>query len=451
MSRKSDIPFSGQFTPQQTPLPQLLRLLPDNAGNERQLLDAIISSFFSNHAGDQEKLAKNTVLALIAYGILDRERKLTPFGQELVTLADDEPRLYERFARHILLNLRGLEVINTLLDMHRARAKMDLTTIREALEEHGIHMPRGGTHFSGMKNWLQMAGVIDDDYNINEARVQQLIGASLEDVDTLSSMTRELRAFLKALVNLVPNEPIPSNQVAEYANRIYGVKYPDKSLPKLLEPLVKAGFITMEKTTEGRGAKPHVVALTPKTQTEYLLPLLKSLKKATRRSVYNKPLADILAEVASNDRYVKGRALEELAIYLCRLLDLKFRSWRLRGQATGGAEVDVLMEGDRFIFSRWQVQCKNTGLVRTDDVAKEVGLAIHLKSNVILVVSTGDFAKDARKYADAIMKSTNLQIILLDGRDLKVLTKEPTRIVNILDREAQHAMDIKRIEVDTDA
>ncbi len=58
---------------------------------------------------------------------------------------------------------------------------------------------------------------------------------------------------------------------------------------------------------------------------------------------------------------------------------------------TGGFEVDVIVEGARLVFSRWQIQCKNTpdGKVSLEDIAKEVGLSIQIKSNVILVVRTG--------------------------------------------------------------
>lgn len=451
MADKSDLPFSSQFTPAQIRLPDLLSLVVQHEGDQEALLEAIIGAFFAHHGGDLKELAKNTILALISYGVLDRERRVTPFGRELIAVRDSGQVLYDTLARHILMNLRGLDVLGTLQDMRRGQMKMDLTTIRESLEEHGVHMPRGGTHFSGVKNWLQKAGVIDDDYNIDDDKVQQLIGSRMNDASQLAEVSPEQRAFLKALVNLAPSEPIPSNQVAQYASHLYGVRFPDKSLPKLLQPLVDDGFITMEKTTEGRGAKPHLVSLTAKTQSKMVLPLLEALEHSTGlalRLVYNRPLAEILADVDIEDTYTKGRGLEELSIYLLRLLDLKFRFWRLRSQRTGGAEVDVLVEGDRLIFSRWQIQCKNTKTVSLEDIAKEVGLAVHLKSNVVMIVSTGTFAKDARTFANSVMGTTNLQVILLDRKDLQTLMKEPSSIGAILDREAENAMEIKRIEAD---
>jgi len=106
--------------------------------------------------------------------------------------------------------------------------------------------------------------------------------------------------------------------------------------------------------------------------------------------LFRKPLAEILAEIESPDRHVGGLALEALAFKLMRILDMRYASTRLRAQATGGAEVDLIFESDRLVFSRWQIQCKNTPRVSLDDVAKEVGLTKFLKSNVIVIVSTGE-------------------------------------------------------------
>jgi len=73
-----------------------------------------------------------------------------------------------------------------------------------------------------------------------------------------------------------------------------------------------------------------------------------------------------------NRVHIRGLALEALAFKLMRIIDLDYVATRLRGNATGGAEVDLLFESSRLVFSRWQVQCKNTSRVTLDDVAKEV-------------------------------------------------------------------------------
>lgn len=101
----------------------------------------------------------------------------------------------------------------------------------------------------------------------------------------------------------------------------------------------------------------------------------------------------------------------------------------------------------RLVFSRWQVQCKNTGTVSLDDVAKEVGLTHFLKSNVIVIVSTGDIGAEARRYGNKIMKDSNLAIVMVDRSDIQAIIESPIHILDVLTREAKHAMKLKFLEL----
>jgi len=154
-------------------------------------------------------------------------------------------------------------------------------------------------------------------------------------------------------------------------------------------------------------------------------------------------MQDILADVKARDRHRRGLALEALAFKLMRLLDMDYVATRLRGIATGGAEVDLIFQSARLVFSRWQVQCKNTARVSLDDMAKEVGLTHFLKSNVIVVVSTGEIGMSARGYANKIMSDTNLCLVLVNRDDLDAIEKNPPAIVDVFSREARQAMRLK--------
>lgn len=82
--------------------------------------------------------------------------------------------------------------------------------------------------------------------------------------------------------------------------------------------------------------------------------------------------------------------------------------------------------------------------MRLDDVAKEVGLALtFLYSNVVLVVTTGQFTGDAHVYSEHVMRTSNLNVILLDGKDLQQISTEPTHIIRIMHRKARRVMQIK--------
>lgn len=454
---KSDLPFGSEFSPSQIDLATVLEFAKEYGGNWKEFENAIYRKYFSRNDTNEynkQKLANNCKLGMIAYGLIDRHANLTPFGLELYESRNDEKAMYEKFARHILVNLNGLNVINTVRDAQARGEKIDLITLRQLLEERGIHFPRGGKHPSIMRLWLEKAGVVTSrDWKINEERLNEILGLSTREVDILAAMSREQKAFLKALANIGDLGPHLSNEIEKLATTIYGVKFNEKNLPKtVLYPLEAAGYIALERGTkeQGRGAKPFLVTPTDKFKKEVLLPLIENLEKdvsAHLRPFLRKSLAEIMRELNSNDRHVKGLALEALAFHLMKLIDLKYITTRLRGQATGGAEVDLIFESDRLWFSRWQIQCKNTKTVSLEDVAKEVGLTFQLKSNVIVIVTTGVIGPDARNYATQVMNSTNLCIVFIDGNDLKMITDDPISIVDVLNREARSAMKIKKLEL----
>ena len=70
-----------------------------------------------------------------------------------------------------------------------------------------------------------------------------------------------------------------------------------------------------------------------------------------------------------------------------------------------------------------------------------------LKSNAIVMVSTGRIGGEARRYANKIMTDSNLCIIMVDGDDLMRIEENPASIVDVFTREARHAMDLKKLEL----
>ena len=70
-----------------------------------------------------------------------------------------------------------------------------------------------------------------------------------------------------------------------------------------------------------------------------------------------------------------------------------------------------------------------------------------LKSNVIVMVSTGAIGGEARKYANKVMNDSNLCIVMVDGNDLAQVEGAPAAIVDVFNREAKHAMKIKALDI----
>ena len=454
MKDKAKLPFSSEFSPSQIGLPKLLELVFKHESNTRVLEDAIKKLFFASHGGgideNRRKLAMNCRLGMKAYGILDKDSNLTSFGKKLHDLRDEDQLLYETFSRHILLTCNGMSLVQCIRDMNAAGEEVNLTTLREGLAKRGISYPRGGKHASIMKLWLAKAGIFTGArWQINETRLQAVLGTGQDDFGILSALTHEQRSFLKALANTGIETPQPSNEIAKLAAANYGVKFPEKSLPKsVLHALEREGYITLSKTTGGRGAKPLMVAPTPKLVHDVVDPLIDQLKDQVDvklLGLLRKSLTEIIAEIDSKDTFVKGLALEALAVKLMMLLDMTYVTTRLRAQATGGAEVDLIFESERLVFSRWQVQCKNTDCVTLDDVCKEVGLTHLLKSNVIVVVSTGKIGLQARRYANKVMTDSNLCIVLIDRSDLLEIRQSPPHILVAFNRDARATKALKKL------
>ena len=454
---RSDLPFGSEFSPAQIDLPILLELASEHGADWRAFEDAVRERYFANHSTtdyNKCKLANNTKLSMRAYGLIEqRDATPTSAGLTLHYIRGDEAALYKTFARHIPTNCQGMNLVQCVLDMQAANEDITLTKLRSWLEERGINVPRGGKHMSTLRLWLEKAGVFVSGYRVDPSRLNEVLGLSVEEFETLAMFTSEQRAYLKALANIGMGGPYRSNDVEKLATATYGAVYNEKNLPtQILYPLRNAGYIELERGTRaaGRGAKPFLVTSTDRLDTDLVTPLIEQLEGQTQadlRPLLRKPLNEILAELESSNRHTRGLALEALAFKLMRLIDLTYVATRLRAAATGGAEVDLIFESARLVFSRWQVQCKNTARVSLDDVAKEVGLTHFLKSNAIAVVSTGEVGGEARRYANKVMADSNLCIVMLDGKDLAAIQDHPASIVDVLTREARHAMDLKKLEL----
>lgn len=452
----STLPFGSEFSPSQIDLAELLTIVEAHEGDRGGMAEAIRSTFFPRHAdGDRKaqlKLATNCVIGLKSYRLIDDASMLTDFGQELCRVRKDTEALHAALATHILLHLQGMNVLQCVRDMNAAGESINLVSLRRSLAVRGIHFPQAGKHASMMRLWLEKAGVLaENSWQIDEGRVSALVGQAEGGFAEMQNLSAAQRAFLRALAGTLPSGPQPANDIARLAAAVFGVRFPEKSLAKdILQPLVKAGFITAQKTTTGRGAKPFRVEATPKLVSDVVDPLLAQLEaRADRRVIelLRRSMADVLEAISSSDRHVAGLGLEALAFKLMMLLDLTYVATRLREESTGGAEVDLVFESARLVFSRWQVQCKNTARVSLDDVAKEVGLTHFLKANVILVVTTGKIGAAARKFADKIMVDSNLCIALLDGEALERIADEPAHLVDALTFQAKHAQRLKILDI----
>lgn len=60
------------------------------------------------------------------------------------------------------------------------------------------------------------------------------------------------------------------------------------------------------------------------------------------------------------------------------------------------------------------------------------------------MVSTGAIGPSARDYANKIMAESNLAIVMIDRNDVERIAENASFIIHILNREAKHAMQLKK-------
>ena len=446
------LPFGSEFSPSQIELKELLEICKEYDGSTEKIESEILKKYFSRHKTNnknRKKLAMNCRLGLKAYGIIDENSNISKLGLSLFDAKDDEELLYSLFAKHILLNLYGMTFIQCIRDMNLSMQKITLETLRKELQVKGVTYPSGGKHPSIMRLWLEKAGIFSSRWNIDEEKLKKVLGNE-DDMASIRAFSKQQRYFLLSLINSGVDEFQPASNIAKLSTVAYGIEYPEKSLPKsILNPLKNEGYIEVQKSTAGRGAKSHLCKPTSKAKKEILEPLIKQLESQVDpklTALLLKSIPEILKKIKSKDRYVSGIALEALAFKILRIVGLDYLSTRLRAEATGGSEVDLIFHTSRLTYSRWQVQCKNTAHVSLDQVAKEVGLTQMLYSNVIVIMTTGNASDDAHKFANHIMKNSNLCIVFIESNDIKKISEDPLNIIDVFDREANNAMQLKKME-----
>ncbi len=457
------VPYTQQFSPQQTPLKQLLPILRQNEGNSLALRTALASAFFKGKASP-EKLAGNTLSALRAYGILDVATlpTLTAFGKQVIALQGHEDEAHRLLAKHMLIELGVMGIVETLREMKRAGLTISLQSLPRELRQRGFAASSNSSDLSGVLGWLREAKLLDEHYTVNEAEYTALLGIQTAVVDALKGLTRQQIAFVRAMVALNVTDWTPYNAVAKHAEELYAgeIAYNWKDIvSSVLTPLQKAGFIEAKKkgkvatdTPTGRGGKAGDVKPTAKFERQVAEPILGALYRsagyANIREIRSKSLGDIIEQVEQGlDQNARGKALELLTIRLCQMLDLTFMGWRETDvEIAGGGEVDAMMHAARLIYSRWQVQCK-VGPVSMEAVAKEVGVQSVSLANVILVVGTKGATKGATTFRDSIVAKSSLNIILLDGPRLARVIEDNTRLVDILREQSVEALKLKQAMV----
>jgi site-specific DNA-methyltransferase (cytosine-N4-specific) len=341
-------------------------------------------------------------------------------------------------------------VVEAVQQMQADGLAVTADSLAQYLTDQGFRVTVHNTAINSIRMWLAKAGLFSTKgWDVDPATKERILGLSDASVGILAALDDEQRAFVKALCQINPSGWYRAADVRDLAETVSGLRLSRVSLPeKFLQPLERAGLV--EYTSKGTaGGKSALLRTTTRFNVEILEAFVgqavKDLDK-TLVAYYKERPEDIYSDLASTDRFRKGRALEAYAVYIMRLLGLRFVGWRKRADETGGAEVDVMLEG---VFggtpTRWQVQCKNTpsGAIDLEDVAREVGIAVLNHATHILIIANGRITKDAREFATGISLGSPFTVFLLDKDDFDVIRKNAAGIGNILRLKSEELLRVR--------
>ena len=454
--KESQIPVGTQFSPNLIDLSAYAKMVVKHRGNVEKLREAVVVPPVRIKPYDSTPTKRMKGLPLeagVQYGLLSENYSATELAKRLANLK--EPEIYEEFARHILLNLNGLRIVEATQEMAFDHRTITGDTLAQYLTDQGFRVTVHNTAINTLRMWLAKAGLFTEGgkdrsaWTTNTAVKRKLLGISDEVIAALAGFNTEQKAFARALSRLEPQGWIPASDVRDLAEVTFGVRFGRTSLPnEVLNPLSQAGLIEY-RTGGTKSGKVSRLRITDKFCTDVIKPFLETTLtglNATLTAYYRNRPEDFFEELYSKNVYLKGRALEAFTVYVMRLLGLRFLGWRRRAKETGYSEVDVLLGGlSGGMPTTWQVQCKNTPgtAVRLEDVAKEVGLLPLTHATHILLVANAPFTVDARKFADQTMLNSSATLFLIDRNDFEILKANPAHIGRIILAQAERIRDIR--------
>ena len=446
----SDIPVGSQFAPSLLDLRSFLEAAVEHSGDRDALASAAWAKPVRIGAISKPPTARRKLLPLeaaVQYGLFEATTyRATELVSHLLTTTGGS-ELHDEFARHILLRLGGLRVVEAAQQMALQNRKVTGDSLAGELTDQGFVVGVHNTAINSLRMWLAKAGVFSPrGWEVDSSAKSRLVGLDDAQIAALAGLSEHQRAFAIALCRINPTRDCPAADVRDLAETIVHGRMDRGNLPKtFLEPLKKAGLI--EYRTRGTASgKTSVLRTTTRFKSELLQPFLESAVKSLDGPLtdyFLRAPADIYAELDSRDPNVKGEALEAFAVHIMRLLGLRFVKWRKRArEETGQAEVDVVMAGLLGgLFTRWQVQCKNKSgsRVTLEDVAKEVGLTPLTKATHIMILANCEFTADARVFAVEAMRHSALSVFLVGKKEFEMIKVRPAALAGII-REQSEAM-----------
>lgn len=461
---KLQLPRMVEFSPGTLDHNDVQRLLNEvaAAGGNKPKAVADIAANYSRISAKASKTqvanrAANVLRGMAQCGLIKRSGKLvtaelTDLG-DTIRQAGSAKKAADLFTKHLIENCYGMELFDIVSSLRSRGTVVTVESIRDELELRGFQVNENEGNASKLRLWMEASGVVDGNWNINEAKLSALVGANSAVLSEWSSLPKEQRVFLETLKEAAAGQAggwHPVRKIKKISEARYGPRvFPTGRLrDRVIAPLKAGGWLDTRGTGSGRGGDSgDVQPLKQLIDISIKLPVdeFGNIPPDLKRLLAT-PLDKIFKDLKSTDKGVKGKALELLALNIVRDIGLVPVGFRVRSNITNGAEVDLVAEGVSLLFSRWLVQCKNTplGTLEVDQIAKEVGMATVLRAQVIVLVTTGKIGRVVQQFAAGIAKASALQCVLIDGKMLD--TYRTSKGAALLDAFHKTAIDVLRLK-----
>lgn len=458
------LPNMNEFSPGtlDDDIQKLLGIVASAAGDKDAAIAAIVQAYpkINKTPDAKQRLgrASNALIGMAQCGLLEKNGSevtvtLTPLANDILG-ASTPKEASDKLAHHLIENCYGQELFD-IVGMLRSRGEeTTLENIRDELEARGFVVTENETNPSKIRKWLETSGVVDQKWRINEGRLYDIAGLVSSDLAEWYGLQKAQRVFLEVLKEVASGSSTawhPVRKIKSLAETRFGKRvFPTGRLrDRVIEPLRIAGWLDSRGKGQGRGGDSgDVLAQSRLVDIAIRLPLdnLTSIPADLRPHLL-KPLDDIFSDLRSADKNIKGVALELLALNIVRDIGLMPVGFRVRSSRTEGGEVDLIAEGASLQFNRLLIQCKNTrsSTLEVSQIAKEVGMAVVLRAQTVVLVTTGKIGSAVQTFADGLARNSSMQAILIDGEALKTYrTSRGAALIDLLNEQARRALVIKR-------
>jgi len=383
--------------------------------------------------------------------------QLTDFGRKILENRDKPLYAKNALAKKMLIEKNGWAYCHILFHLSgKARDE-----IRDAYKEfYDPEISEQLTEISKYNNflvWLEIAKDLGGGkYEFLKSGFRKRLGLKIDEFDFMSELTKEAQYCYLALIKLSNGRKtsIAVSQIRSEYGHLTGKETAKLTMviDSVGNALKKAGLIkVIQPRPSGnrlnRGRKksweiiPSVNAF-KSIHTAMFETFFRNKKPlSSLKTIFDKSFVDVIKKMKAKKSDTRGRALENFAVKICWLLDIR----NLEVRARDKTEKDVIGSRQTPFYTNFLVQCKNQtkGTVGVAVVAKELGTAWKEKFNNILIFSTTGFSSLVPEYCKEAMVLTGVNIFLFDKDDIKKISSDQNQLLELMKKKNSDIEDVR--------